>query len=775
MILVIAVITFLAVLLAVRIKKDEEMRHRVVKTFLLVLVAYGLVGLTGGCETSRKLNTSYVPENSIVPSSGLASYLELSDPTLCEADYTGDLSAISPETAIDYNNVEYRTITLEQCIANALQSSEVFRDLGGAIVNQTSTVATSLDPALQFTNPLAGEAAALSAFDANLNSSLFFEDIQRPFNNLFSGDQGLLDQDLIASQFEVSKISATGTEFTSRTSFNYDANNQTGNRFGSSWEAILDAGFRHPLLQGSGSLFNRIAGPSGIPGQYNGILIARTNTEISLADFEDSVREFVSNVENAYWDLYFAYRELEAQTSARDAALDVAKKTRVLEQEEKIGKLELASAEEQLLRFEIALIESLEGRLLDGTQANSGSSGGSFNRSIGVRTAERRLRYLLGMAITDGTLLKPVDQPIKVALAFDWHQSVGTAISKRPEIRRQKWTIKQRELELTAARNFLLPRVDIVGNYRARGLGKQLVGTGATLADDIASGADSANAESNAVSDLFSGDFQEVQFGAEFALPVGFRQANAGVRNAELSVQRERIVLKEQERKIMLDLSNSIAECRRAFNTMAAAERRFNAATEYRGQAEERLKTGRVQYDVLLEAQRRILEAQLQFINSEVEYAIAIKNVHFEKATFLNYHGIWLSESQSDGKANSDYRRRISRLSKPMNYVMQDPPIGVTKGAGLQSGGCSQCGTDSGQCSCGTTAAHASSGCSTCGHAICSCHQAAATTLSAPPVPITINEAMEDEQPEEKDDLPARGLGKKHVYQPQFLPRSTPQ
>ena len=389
MILVIAVITFLAVLLAVRIKKDEEMRHRVVKTFLLVLVAYGLVGLTGGCETSRKLNTSYVPENSIVPSSGLASYLELSDPTLCEADYTGDLSAISPETAIDYNNVEYRTITLEQCIANALQSSEVFRDLGGAIVNQTSTVATSLDPALQFTNPLAGEAAALSAFDANLNSSLFFEDIQRPFNNLFSGDQGLLDQDLIASQFEVSKISATGTEFTSRTSFNYDANNQTGNRFGSSWEAILDAGFRHPLLQGSGSLFNRIAGPSGIPGQYNGILIARTNTEISLADFEDSVREFVSNVENAYWDLYFAYRELEAQTSARDAALDVAKKTRVLEQEEKIGKLELASAEEQLLRFEIALIESLEGRLLDGTQANSGSSGGSFNRSIGVRTAER--------------------------------------------------------------------------------------------------------------------------------------------------------------------------------------------------------------------------------------------------------------------------------------------------------------------------------------------------------------------------------------------------
>ena len=150
--------------------------------------------------------------------------------------------------------------------------------------------------------------------------SLFFEDIHRPFNNRFSGDQGLLRQELLTSQFEISKLAATGTQFTSRASVNYDANNQTGNRFGSAWEAVIDNGFRHPLFQGSGSLFNRIAGPSRIPGNYNGILIARTNTEMSLADFEDSVREFISNVENAYWDLHYAYRELEAQTAARNAA-----------------------------------------------------------------------------------------------------------------------------------------------------------------------------------------------------------------------------------------------------------------------------------------------------------------------------------------------------------------------------------------------------------------------------------------------------------------------
>jgi outer membrane protein TolC len=484
---------------------------------------------------------------------------------------------------------------------------------------------------------------------------------------------------------------------------------------------------------------------------------------MSLADFEDSVREFVSNVENAYWDLFYAYRELEAQTAARDAAASVAQKTRVKEDEGQIGKLELASANEQLLRFESAIIESMEGRLIDGTQANSGISGGSFRRNVGVRTAERRLRYLIGMSITDGTLLKPADQPVMAALAFDWNQSVDTALSNRPEVRRQKWMIKQKELELTAARNFLLPRVDLVGNYRLRGLGKHLAGSGSTFNDDIASNATSQGARSDAITDLLSGEFQEVRFGAEVALPVGFRQANSAVRNAELSVQRERAVLKEQERKIVLDLSNTIAECRRAYNAMQVAQQRHQAATEYRSQALERLDRNRVQYDVLLEAQRRILEAQLQFINAEVEYAVAIKNVHFERSSFLQYHGIALVESQSDPKAASDYRSRKSRMTQPLNYAMQDPPIGIAKGLAMPQSACSQCGASHSDCNCNPRVA--SSGCAQCGQTTCTCQPG-----TVPAMPATTSVAKQEapkESESEESDLPANGLGKN---KPKFLP-----
>ena len=760
---------------------------------ILVLIWCGIC-FSSGCETSRNLKTSFAPIDTTTPTSG-PSYLQPAKAALSNGDWESSaavLDSISPETAIDYANVHYQHFTLEECIRRALSESEVFRDLGGAIVNQTSAIQTALDPALQFTNPTSGEEAVLSEFDANFNSSLFIENNDRPFNNLFSGQQGLLSQDLLSSQTGFSKLSATGTLFTSQATINYDANNQTGNRFGSTWEAIVDSGFRHPLLQGSGSLFNRIAGPSQVPGQYNGILIARTNSEISLADFEDSVREFVSNVENAYWDLYYAYRELDAQTAARDAAFIVTQRTEELRRAEKIGQLEVASAKEQLLRFESAIIESMEGRLIDGTQSNSGASGGTFRRTVGVRIAERRLRYLMGMVITDGTLVKPSEQPVKAALAFDWQQTVYSALTNRPETRRQQWLIKQRELELTAARNFLLPRLDIVGNYRFRGLGKHLTGGSVTLADDIAAGADTASAQSAAFSDLSSGNFQEIQFGAELTVPVGFRQANAAVRNAELSIQRERSIMKELERKIVLDLSNVIAECRRSYNAMEVAEQRFNAAVEYRTQAAERVKNGRSQYDVLLEAQRRILEAQLQFINAEAEYAIAIKNVHFERATFLDSHGIAMSEGKSDDQAYADYASRRTRMTKEINYVVQDPQISLTSATASSASGCQTCGQIG--CDCGSSVAISGElappivsvadasagdpGKPLMANGLGKNHEYAPTFLppttssSVPPAPVARGAAISS-VPATTESLPAHGLGKPHVFQPITLPAPT--
>ena len=70
--------------------------------------------------------------------------------------------------------------------------------------------------------------------------------------------------------------------------------------------------------------------------------------------------------------------------------------------------------------------------------------------------------------------------------------------------------VKRRELELIAARNFLLPRVDAVAVYRFRGTGHDLAGH-----DNQPFG--------NALQNLVSGDFQEWALGVEMLSPANMR------------------------------------------------------------------------------------------------------------------------------------------------------------------------------------------------------------------------------------------------------------
>ncbi len=259
-------------------------------------------------------------------------------------------------------------MTLEECVASALQNSKIMRDLGVTILRAPSSLISTYDSAITYTDPRQGEEAALSSFDANLFSSVTFEKNDHASNNRFLGDLGLLDQELYTYKAGVQKTTATGTNFRLSSTTVRDFNNQLGNFFptpSSSWDTYVDFEFRQPLLQGGGVTFNRIAGPGSTPGAPNGVLLARAQTDISLARFEQGIQDLLSNVENAYWDLYFAYRDLQAKIDARDEALATWQKIA----SQSAGKegsrsgaetQQIAQAEEQYFRFDAEVIDAAQ-------------------------------------------------------------------------------------------------------------------------------------------------------------------------------------------------------------------------------------------------------------------------------------------------------------------------------------------------------------------------------------------------------------------------------
>jgi hypothetical protein len=181
------------------------------------------------------------------------------------------------------------------------------------------------------------------------------------------------------------------------------------------------------------------------------------------------------------------------------------------------------------------------------------------------------------------------------------------------------------------------------------------------------------------VENLTTGDFQEWAVGVEMVQPIGSRQGHAAVRNAELKLSRERALLVEQEEEVVSDLSNAVAEADRAhalamtnYNRRIAALRQADSLSVLLREAD-LLEKPRL-LDLQLDAQRRLADAESQYYRALAEHSVAIKNVHLEKGSLLDYNEIYLSEGMWPRKAYRDAGRRARyriEAGKLDNYVFQ--------------------------------------------------------------------------------------------------------
>ncbi len=555
--------------------------------------------------------------------------------------------AQSPSPLSVQNPSELSTfdLTLQEAIRAALQSSEVLRSLGGAVVTAPQGQATQIDAALTDLNPQGGTQAALAAFDAQVTSQLFWQKNNRPVNN--AGNP------FVATGFEqttgsyinaITKRTATGASFALRTNVVYDNNNNPFRQFRSDFNGFLEAEYRQPLMAGSGSTYNRIAGTSIVPGTYNGVLIARINTDISLADFEAGVLRLINDVEGAYWELYFAYRALDAQLSGRESSLKTWQRINELQ---KVGSRGGEADAEAQSRSTYYLFAS---------QVNDALSG-----TTGLYTSEQRLRYVMGLPPTDGRLLKPSDEPLQAEVAFDWEASLCDALTRRVEVRRQEWTIKRRELELIASRLNKRPRLDALTQYRWRGLGDHLIGA-----------RNPNNQLESLTQSITEGNFQEWQAGFDWSYAVGLRQASAAVRHAQLNLARDMTILKEQQLRISHDLSNASRQISRSYVQLQINYNRIEADKLQVEVLRNRYERGLINISFLLQAQQQLANSTSAFYRSLVDYNLALRDFHREKGSLLAYNQVNLSEEALDGAMQQ------AAYQRGRHFTPRDNPEDVT-------------------------------------------------------------------------------------------------
>ncbi len=605
-----------------------------------------------GCITSH--HSSGKNSGCVTGDSGSA-YLTIESPTLCDqaCERVDEFSAGPPPTLRNYEQLEPWNMTLEEAVQLTLSNTKVLDRLGGRVIAGPQGTATIYDPAIQATDPFSSAEAALSAFDAQYFGSANHSHDEQFVNNPFFGSGSTYSGNVNSG---LSKTTASGTMFTLRNTNSYNRNPSPFFTISSIWTTDVVAEVRQPLLRNRGTVVNRISGPNAQPGQYNGVLIGRIREDVSLADFEASVRDLVRDVVANYWELYFAYQELDTRIGARDAARDVWQ-NRKARLDSGIGRIDdEAQARQQYFQFQLQVDNSLVGP----------SAAGS-----GVYGAERELRRLMGLPTADGRLIRPATEPTLAEVIFDWESAQQSAMARRVELRRQKWLVRQRELELCAAKNLALWQVDLVANYGARGTGDDLFGSSSISGD-------------GALQELFGGELDNWLVGLDIQGPVGNRRGHLAIQNAELSLCREKALLREQQRQILHNLGAAYAEVDRTFMAIKSVYNNRDAVQEELAPKRKRVEAGEDDVFFLLEAQQRATTIESGLHRTITDYNLALLNFAYQEGNLLSQFNIdlledaWCNPAQV-AAASHDQRVSSDNSSSPPQRVGP-----LTNGADVQ-------------------------------------------------------------------------------------------
>ena len=552
-----------------------------------------------------------------------------------------------PHTVRDRHQDEVWEMTLMQAVHLAMQNNKMIRTRASnqTLLQQPQNTPSVYDTAIRDSGYLYGNRgveAALADYDATFTSAMTFGHNETVANSKtpYAGFVNSSDTGVFTSA--LAKTFANGGSVSFNNNVNYNGSNaasavnaaipNAGPLFGSYYTALSQVQYTQPLWAYGGVEYNRIAGPAraglgGVTGVSQGVVISRINTDISIADFENAVVSMAKDVEDLYWELYLSYRQIAADNANRESALRTWREVK--------AKMDVGAT---------------GGKASDEAQAREAY----FNSRANVENAwgnilatENAFRKQLGLPVNDGRIIRPADNPLEGEYIVQWESALIDSLTRRLELRKQKWQIKSLALQVKAAENVVNPQLNFVSNYQLNGFGNQL------LAQNTAN-------YNSAYGSLANASQSGWNVGLQFAMPLGFRAARAQLHNLELQLVKARAALSAQELDISHELAESIQRIDLAYMTMRtyldqkiASERRVQAV-----QAEYEAGVSGATLDLVLRAQASNAAAEIAYYTSLVNYNKAITELHSRRGTLLENDGICLTEGEWNTAAQQDAVRR---------------------------------------------------------------------------------------------------------------------
>lgn len=337
------------------------------------------------------------------------------------------------------------------------------------------------------------------------------------------------------------------------------------------YRSYLTFSLTQPLLKNFGINLNK-----------SRIRIASNNWDISKDQLRGKVISIVSQVQEAYWNLW---RSIE-EHKVRQYSLELA---------------------QNLLSLNEALVKG--GRLppVAILQAKSGVASrreGVLLAENAVENAQDYLRKMIDFDLMDESYKEekpifPKDEPDFIDKRFDVAESYKIALLNRPDFNQAKIALNNQKLALKLAKNQLLPKLDIGGSYTSSGIDPHY---------------------SETLDELSTRDNYYWEAGIVFEVPLGNRLAKSAYSQEKMKTKKAEMEIEDIKKKILLEVREIVRGIETNVERIEATHVARILAEEKLKAEEERFRLGRAITIDLLRFQEDLASAKISEDRALVDY-----------------------------------------------------------------------------------------------------------------------------------------------------------
>jgi HAE1 family hydrophobic/amphiphilic exporter-1 len=358
------------------------------------------------------------------------------------------------------------------------------------------------------------------------------------------------------------------------------------------------------------------------------IQVARTNQRLSVEQLRQRVIEVVTQAVEAYWELDYAYNNLNVQAEAVTLAQRQYESNSRQAEQGILAPIDVVAAQTQFATFQQNLLAA----------------------QTALTVAENNLKSLMLPNRNDlmwSTALIPETKLDSSAAVPSLAEAVKLALAGRPEISETALAIDVNGLDVKLAKENTHPRIDAFANVTSAGLAGTLVPIGSNPLLAFLPGGGTVppfltGGYGQALSNVLHVNFPTLQVGVQFSLPLRNRTAEA---QAAISVAEGRRLSKVQDQV----LTAVEADVRNALQAATNSRSRLEASVIARQSAEEQYASEQRQFQagtssvfLVLQRQTDLITARNREVRAHADYAESLANLDRATATTIQARGIRL-------------------------------------------------------------------------------------------------------------------------------------